>query len=303
MLQSYKNLRVWQYSVNLVSATYTLTSQFPKEETYGLAAQMRRAAVSIPSNIAEGARRKDLPEYLQFLRIADASSAELETQVVIAKKIYPELDYSDVVVLLGGVQRMLNVLIRKLNEKSQKPKTQNLKPTSGFTLAELLVAIGLFSVVVTIAMGGLVQAMRTQHQVAALIAADNNASLALEQMAREVRTGYSFCHQDSNCYTPPDGDGFMTTSALDFTNAEGQAVVYSLADGILEKSVKGGASQQITSRSVIIKYLTFILHGNLPDDGWPPRITILMGVSTPVTGVSGSVVNLETTVSARQIDT
>lgn len=86
MLKSYKELIVWQKSINLVEEIYFLTSKFPKDETYALSIQMRRAAVSIPSNIAEGQRRKDLPEFLQFLRISDGSSAELETQLIISKE-------------------------------------------------------------------------------------------------------------------------------------------------------------------------------------------------------------------------
>ena len=124
MLQSYKELIVWQKSVDLVERIYILTAEFPKEEIYGLVSQMRRAAVSIPSNIAEGKRRKDIPEYLQFLRIADASSAELETQIIIAKRLYPKLDYSKVNSLLEEVQKMLNVMMRKLDEKRLlKPKS------------------------------------------------------------------------------------------------------------------------------------------------------------------------------------
>ena len=117
MIQSYKELIVWQKSVDLVERTYILTAEFPREEIYGLVSQMRRAAVSIPSNTAEGQRRKDLPEYLHFLRMADASSAELETQIIIAKRLYPKLDYFKVDSLLEEVQKMLNVLMRKLDEK------------------------------------------------------------------------------------------------------------------------------------------------------------------------------------------
>ena len=93
-LQSYKELKVWQRSMELVHEVYVMTRVFPREETYGLSIQMRRAAVSIPSNIAEGQRRKDLPEYLHFLRIADASSAELETQVILSRELYPTHDFS-----------------------------------------------------------------------------------------------------------------------------------------------------------------------------------------------------------------
>ena len=76
MTQSYRDLIVWQKSIDLVEAVYVLTKDFPKEEVYGLVSQMRRAAVSIPANIAEGSKRKDLPEYLQFLRTARGSAAE-----------------------------------------------------------------------------------------------------------------------------------------------------------------------------------------------------------------------------------
>ncbi len=116
-LKSYKELVVWQKAVELVVEVYNLTAQFPKEDMYGLATQMRRAAVSIPSNIAEGSRRKDIPEYSQFLRVADASSAELETQIVIAKRIYPRLNYVTADKLLDEVQRMLNKIMANFEAK------------------------------------------------------------------------------------------------------------------------------------------------------------------------------------------
>lgn len=121
MLESYKNLTVWQKSIDLVQEIYELSGQFPTEEKYGLAIQMRRAVVSIPSNIAEGSRRKDLPEYLQFLRVSNASAAELETQIIISKRIYPNLGYNKVEGLLDEIQKMLSVLISKLGNKSVKP--------------------------------------------------------------------------------------------------------------------------------------------------------------------------------------
>ena len=117
-LKSYKELTVWQKSIELVVRIYALVNQFPKEEIYTLAAQMRRAAISIPSNIAEGSRRKNVTEYLQFLRVADASSAELETQIIIAKRLYPRLNYTHIDTLLEEVQKMLSVMMDRLNSKS-----------------------------------------------------------------------------------------------------------------------------------------------------------------------------------------
>lgn len=113
-LKSYKELIVWQKSIKLVRVVYGITKLFPKEELYCLTMQIRRAVISIPSNIAEGALRKNIKEYLQFLRIAFSSSAELETQLIIAKELYKEIDYTKVDSLLEEVQKMLNVIISKL---------------------------------------------------------------------------------------------------------------------------------------------------------------------------------------------
>ena len=86
-MSSYKELIVWQKSIQLVIDIYKLTKIFPKEETYGLSSQMQRAVVSIPSNIAEGNDRNSSKEFSQFLRIARGSLAELETQIIISEKI------------------------------------------------------------------------------------------------------------------------------------------------------------------------------------------------------------------------
>lgn len=119
MLTSYYELKVWQKGIELVTEIYKLTKLFPKEELYGLTIQMRRAVVSIPSNIAEGYTRKHRQEYLQFLRIAFASGAELETQLIISKKLNlvspKESQTPDE--LLGQVMKMLNSLINALTPK------------------------------------------------------------------------------------------------------------------------------------------------------------------------------------------
>lgn len=87
MLQSYRELLVWQKAMELVLLVYRLTEAFPKREIYGLAAQLRRAGVSIPSNIAEGYGRGSRREYLQFLSIAQGSLKELETQTILAQRL------------------------------------------------------------------------------------------------------------------------------------------------------------------------------------------------------------------------
>src|SRR3990167_2659837 len=96
MIDSYKDLIVWQKAMELVEKVYGLTGEFPKEETFGLVSQMRRAAVSIPSNIAEGRTRSYKKEYVQFLLTAYASGAELETQILLSKRLHKnkKIDYN-----------------------------------------------------------------------------------------------------------------------------------------------------------------------------------------------------------------
>ena len=115
-MKTYQDLIVWQKSIELVLNIYRLTEKFPKEETYGIISQINRAAVSIPSNIAEGKMRGGDIEFKRFLSIAFASGAELETQLFIAKKLpkTEKLDYNKVDSLMGEIMRMLNKLISQL---------------------------------------------------------------------------------------------------------------------------------------------------------------------------------------------
>lgn len=106
----------------MVVAVYELTEHYPKSELYGLTSQTRRSAVSIASNIAEGRRRGIKKDYVQFLRIAYGSGAELETQIEIAKRLSlsKNLDYNKVDSLLLEVMKMLNVMIKRLNPRKLK---------------------------------------------------------------------------------------------------------------------------------------------------------------------------------------
>lgn len=113
---TYKDLIVWQRAMQLVKAIYELTHQFPKSEMYGLTSQMRRASVSIPSNIAEGRRFGSKKEFHRFLTIAAGSGVELETQIEIVKMLPfgQKLNYSLVESLLSEVLRMLNRMTQNL---------------------------------------------------------------------------------------------------------------------------------------------------------------------------------------------
>lgn len=110
----YQNYKVWQQSMDLVVNIYQLTKKLPRSEEKGLASQMQRAAVSIPSNIAEGYRRKSKVEFKRYLHFSLGSSAELETQLILTNKIY-KLDIFGIIEDLTIIQKMLSALIKSLS--------------------------------------------------------------------------------------------------------------------------------------------------------------------------------------------
>jgi four helix bundle protein len=123
-IKSYRDLRVWERAMDLVAASYKLTELLPKSEVYGLTAQIRRAAVSIPANIAEGHGREHLGDYLHHLSVANGSLMELETHFLIANRL-AYLGTSEIEVpleLSGEVSRMLAGLTKKLKAR-QAPNT------------------------------------------------------------------------------------------------------------------------------------------------------------------------------------
>ena len=116
MISSYKDLIVWQKSMTLVKTIYLETQLFPASEHYGLVNQMRRAAVSIPSNIAEGQARDSSADFYRFLSIACGSLAELETQVLIAESLgYLEKAKTEAILaLVSEIGKMMNTLMKKI---------------------------------------------------------------------------------------------------------------------------------------------------------------------------------------------
>jgi four helix bundle protein len=116
-IKSFKELRIWQKGIEIVKDIYILTRKFPKEELYGLTSQMRRAAISMPSNIAEGFKRYHSKEYSQFLHITMGSAAELETQLIIAKelKMISEEELNIISEKLDHISKMISSLLNKIN--------------------------------------------------------------------------------------------------------------------------------------------------------------------------------------------
>lgn len=119
-MQSYKDLIVWQKGIRLVTEIYKFTEKFPKSEMFGLTSQIRRAAVSIPANLAEGYARKHRAEYVQFVRIAFGSGAELETHLLIAQNLgfLEKKEAAEAEALLDEIMRMLNKLSSSLVAKN-----------------------------------------------------------------------------------------------------------------------------------------------------------------------------------------
>ena len=118
-METHKDLRVWQQSIEMVTSLYLMTKAFPKDELFGLVSQMRRAAVSVPSNIAEGYARGTDREKLHFLRISSGSMSELETQLMlslnlgyVSQKAFDELSEK-----LTSVWKQLNALISSLKKR------------------------------------------------------------------------------------------------------------------------------------------------------------------------------------------
>lgn len=162
----------------------------------------------------------------------------------------------------------------------------------GFTLVELLVAMTLFVTLVGIATGAFIRSLRTQRAVAALMEANDNVSLALEQMAREIRTGYNFSK--------------VSESELQFVNADNSVVWYRLNNGVVERGTENvrleRTYKKITADTVKIANFNIALMGQNPGDGYPPRITISLAVTTTNPYLTGVLTYIQTTVSARIID-
>ena len=118
MIRSYKDLDVWKRSVELVKSIYLITKSFPKDEIYGLVNQMRRCAISISSNIAEGAGRNSNKDFIRFLSIAIGSSFELESQLIISEKL-KFISSDDLVKIVNHIHQIQN-MIYKLQESIQE---------------------------------------------------------------------------------------------------------------------------------------------------------------------------------------
>ncbi len=158
------------------------------------------------------------------------------------------------------------------------------KKESGLTLIEVVVAIGIFGLVVSMAFGVFGLALTSQRRIIALKNVEDNARFAIELMAREIRTGKDFS----------GGIGLLS-----FTNAKSESIIYRLNNNTIEKSSDGGASYlPVTGPEATINYLNFYLTGQAADDGLQPRITITIGATSQVNNQSANL-KIQTTISER----
>lgn len=126
MINSHKDLKLWQESMLLVEDVYKIVKDFPKEEMFGLASQIKRSTVSIPSNIAEGSGRKGKAEFIRFLYIAQGSTSELDTQLEIAVRLGFMQQNEEIFKRVYFIKSMLSKLIQSLNSKLEGEKDNKL---------------------------------------------------------------------------------------------------------------------------------------------------------------------------------
>jgi len=174
-----------------------------------------------------------------------------------------------------------------------------LRGHGGFTLVELIVAIGIFSILTSIAAGSFASALRSQRQSAALLTANSNVSLMIEQMVREMRTGSDFCVNGQNC---------PRLDTISFRNAKGEIVTYCLLDDAVRRGIGAASScsgsnfYRLSSDNVRIEHLAFYLQGNqtyASGDREQPRITISLSVAPLEQNITGNVLHIQTTASPR----
>lgn len=177
----------------------------------------------------------------------------------------------------------------------------------GFTIVELLIAVALFTVVISITSGVFIRSLRTQRIITSFIAANGNASLSLEQIAREIRTGQDFCSGPNIGCEVASG----IFQELIFTNARGQQVKYELSEprtiGLntiksIMRTTDSGFPLPVTADNVNVNYFNFRLMGQDSGDGGNPRVTVVLGIGATGVPFSDALINLQTTVSSRVVE-
>lgn len=160
----------------------------------------------------------------------------------------------------------------------------------GFTLIEIIVAIGIFTAVITMALATFLNISNIQRKAGALRATNDNLNFALEVMSREIRSGKDYC------------DSLCSASSFNFTNSQDETIVYKLNNFSIERSVNGETFLSLTSPEIKIDNLTFIVMGESAGDKKQPRVTIILNGSSVDPKIAELKLNIQTTVSQRRLD-
>jgi four helix bundle protein len=188
-IKSFTDLNAWKEAHKLVLIIYKITKDFPKEEMFGLASQIRRAAISITSNIAEGFSRQAYKEKVQFYFVAKSSLTELQNQLLIARDInyVTEQDFDNIANQTVIVHKLLNGLVRKSKDIQDSRFKIRDSSKNGFTLLEMLVAISIFSIMMLAIIVFFVYIYRQQADDIVRINRTDIAGRAIEEMSSEMR--------------------------------------------------------------------------------------------------------------------
>ena len=176
--------------MGLVTEIYQMTKAFPREEIYGLASQIRRCAVSVPSNIAEGYGRKSTDDYLRFLQIAMSSLYEIQTQIEIALnlKYLPDNKFKQIYESTREIERMLSSLIKKIKEKNSVPLclSASVPNQNGLTLIEVMVVVAILAIMASTLFSVFQGSLLSQRRGTNKALIDSEARAALDMMSREI---------------------------------------------------------------------------------------------------------------------
>ncbi|MDD3102405.1 MAG: four helix bundle protein [Patescibacteria group bacterium] len=193
IIKSFTDLMVWQESHKLILLIYKITKKFPKEELFGLTNQMRRAGVSITSNIAEGFSRQSFKEKLQFYYMALGSLTEVQNQFLIAKdlKYLDQIEFREAIGQITSVHKLLNAFIKKSklilssnpNSKFQIPNSSN----KGFTLIELLISLSILVVVILSAVGIYINIIGTRSKSLGQLNLQEDGQYIMSLIVKDIR--------------------------------------------------------------------------------------------------------------------
>jgi len=187
-------------------------------------------------------------------------------------------------------------------------KKYELQNNKGFTLVEMIVAVALFSVVMVVGMGALLNVLNANRQAQAIQTAVNNLNLAMEMISREIRTGHNYHCGDSGSYDKPKdclfGDDFLAFEPYDGDiNDPNDQTVFKLEDGRIKKSEYSGSGfSSLTSEELVLQFLNFIVVGSSKVDNIQPKVLVVAKGYVGVKESNRTFFNLQTTVSQRIID-